>query len=128
MVANTQDALQPALSDAGITPEAIDHISAHGTSTPANDACEALAIKQVFGGRSVHIPVTANKSALGHSLANSGSIQAVLATLSLKQQTLLPTLNFNKACEVCDGLNYSYYHAIFQNKNHSSAIRRLRWH
>lgn len=94
-----------ALQDAGLAPDAIDHINAHGTSTPTNDACEALAVKQVFGDRIAEIPITANKSALGHSLANSGAVEAVLATLSLHRQMLLPTLNYERACSPCAGLD-----------------------
>ena len=85
-----------ALTDAGLQPADIDHVSAHGTSTPANDACEAMALKQVFGERIAQLPITANKSALGHSLANSGAVEAVLSVLSLQHQVLLPTLNYQQ--------------------------------
>lgn len=83
-----------AIADAALTPDDIDHINAHGTSTPSNDACEALALKRVFGERVARIPITANKSALGHSLGNSGAIEAALSVLSLRRQMVLPTLNF----------------------------------
>lgn len=88
--------MQAALADAGLPPSAIDHVSAHGTSTPQNDRCESLAIQAVFGERCAELPVTANKSALGHCLAAGGALQAVLAVLSLRRQQLLPTLNFTQ--------------------------------
>ncbi|MBS0371958.1 MAG: beta-ketoacyl-[acyl-carrier-protein] synthase family protein [Proteobacteria bacterium] len=97
--------MRDALQDAGLSPDAIDHINAHGTSTPTNDACEALAVKQIFGARIAEIPITANKSALGHSLANSGAVEAVLSALTLYRQTLLPTLNYQHACSPCSGLD-----------------------
>jgi 3-oxoacyl-[acyl-carrier-protein] synthase II len=83
-----------ALEDAGLAPEDIDHINAHGTSTLANDAAESRAISRVFGERAGAIPVTANKGATGHSLGASGAIEAVLSVLSLIEGTLLPTLNY----------------------------------
>ncbi|UXI69102.1 beta-ketoacyl-[acyl-carrier-protein] synthase family protein [Tahibacter amnicola] len=94
-----------ALEDAGLTPADIDHVNAHGTSTPTNDACEAMALKQVFGERIGQVPVTANKSALGHSLANSGAVEAVLSVLSLENQLLLPTANYCEPDEACSGLD-----------------------
>ncbi len=91
--------IRAAIADAALTTEDIDHINAHGTSTQSNDACEALALKKVFGERLSQIPITANKSALGHSLANSGAIEAVLSVLCLQRQTILPTLNFHASDE-----------------------------
>lgn len=86
--------MMAALQDAGLAPEEIDHINAHGTSTQANDAAESRAIDRVFGERARRIPVTANKAAMGHSLGASGAIEAVLSVLSLVEGTLLPTLNY----------------------------------
>jgi 3-oxoacyl-[acyl-carrier-protein] synthase II len=96
--------MQEAIADAALTSDDIDHINAHGTSTPSNDACEALALKKVFGERISRIPVTANKSGLGHSLGNSGALEAALSVLSLQRQTLLPTLNFSASDEQTHGL------------------------
>ncbi len=96
--------MQAALEDAGLTARDIDHINAHGTSTPQNDGCEAAAIKQLFGKQAAGLPVTSNKSALGHSLAASGAIEAVLSTLSLHRQTLLPTLNYQEPDLATEGL------------------------
>ncbi|WP_255991035.1 beta-ketoacyl-[acyl-carrier-protein] synthase family protein [Chitinolyticbacter albus] len=97
--------MRAALQDAGLGADDIDHVNAHGTSTPGNDAAEALALKQVFGSRANTVPVTSNKSALGHSLANSGAVEAVLAVLSLQQQRLLPTLNFHAPDDATSGLD-----------------------
>lgn len=89
--------MQAALADAGLAPGDIDHVNAHGTSTVNNDACEAAAIRSVYGERAARLPVTSNKSALGHSLAASGALEAVLCVMSLQRQQLLPTLNFHEA-------------------------------
>lgn len=94
-----------ALDDAGLRPQDIDHVSAHGTSTPVNDSCEAWALKRVFGEHLARLPVTSNKSALGHSMACSGAVEAVLAVLSLQRGLLLPTLNFEQADEASAGLD-----------------------
>lgn len=93
-----------AISDAGLALEDIDHINAHGTSTEQNDACEGLAIKRLWGDKASHIPVTSNKSAVGHCLAAAGAIEAALSVLSLKEQTLLPTLNFEQPDKDTQGL------------------------
>ncbi|MFM9368532.1 beta-ketoacyl-[acyl-carrier-protein] synthase family protein [Streptomyces sp. Da 82-17] len=98
------ECIRAALADAGLAPDAIDHINAHGTSTEANDTCEAAALHAVFGP-DARIPVTGNKSAMGHSLANSGAAEAVLSVLSLRRQRVLPTLNFTEPDEVTRGLD-----------------------
>ncbi|MGW2407429.1 beta-ketoacyl-[acyl-carrier-protein] synthase family protein [Streptomyces sp. NPDC001739] len=97
--------IRAALADGGLTPDDIDHVNAHGTSTEANDTCEAAALHTVFGERVGRIPVTGNKSAMGHSLANSGAAEAVLSVLSLQRQAVLPTLNFHEPDEVTRGLD-----------------------
>lgn len=100
VLASTEDGsefarcMKGALKDADMTAEHIDHINAHGTATVSNDACEAKAISQVFGSRTPDIPVTANKSFVGHAIAASGAIEAVLSVLSLQDGMLLPTLNY----------------------------------
>lgn len=113
--------MRDAIRDAGLTPDDIDHVNAHGTATQANDASEAAAIHLVFGERSHRLPVTANKSATGHSLASSGAIEAVLTALCLNQQCILPTLNFHKAAQDTAGLEIvttfrpAYLRAILSN-------------
>ena len=96
--------MQAAISDAGLQLDDIDHINAHGTSTEQNDSCESLAIKKLFNGRVAALPVTSNKSAIGHSLAASGALEAVLSILSLKHQLLLPTLNYEEPDEHTAGI------------------------
>jgi 3-oxoacyl-[acyl-carrier-protein] synthase II len=86
--------MRDAITDAGLSLEDIDHINAHGTSTEQNDSCESMAIKKLFASRAASIPVTSNKSAIGHSLAASGAIEAAMSILSLHHQMLLPTLNY----------------------------------
>jgi 3-oxoacyl-[acyl-carrier-protein] synthase II len=103
--ADYAECIRAALADAGLTPGDIDHVNAHGTSTEANDTCEAAALHTVFGERAARIPVTGNKSAMGHSLANSGAAEAVLSVLSLQRQAVLPTLNFTEPDEVTRGLD-----------------------
>lgn len=96
--------MRAAIKDAGLALEDIDHINAHGTSTEQNDSCESLAIKKLFAERAADIPVTSNKSAIGHSLAASGAIEAVMSILSLQHQLLLPTLNYQEPDDDTAGL------------------------
>jgi 3-oxoacyl-[acyl-carrier-protein] synthase II len=97
--------MQAALEDAGLSPDNIDHINAHGTSTCANDACESLAITQVFGNRAATIPITSNKSAIGHLIGASSAMEAILSILSLSTGILLPTLNYQKPDPALPTLN-----------------------
>ena len=83
--------MEAALADAGLSADEVDHINAHGTATKSNDIAEGRAIEAVFGA---DIPVTATKSALGHSLSGSGAVEGVLSVLTLQKQYLLPTLNY----------------------------------
>jgi 3-oxoacyl-[acyl-carrier-protein] synthase II len=87
-------AIRDALADAEIDAGAIGSINAHGTSTPAGDAVEVECLKEVFGERLPKVPVTANKSQVGHSLGAAAAVEAVLALLALEHQTVLPTLNY----------------------------------
>jgi beta-ketoacyl-acyl-carrier-protein synthase II len=91
-----------ALEDAGITTEQVDYINAHGTSTPANDAVETLAIKQLFGDRAPHIPISSTKSMLGHAMGASGSIEAAVCALTLKHGVIHPTINYEFPDPDCD--------------------------
>lgn len=88
--------MEAALDDARISPEHIDHINLHGTSTVQNDSCESKALYKVFGERAKRIPSSANKSALGHSLAASGALEFILSVLSIQKQFVLPTLNYDQ--------------------------------
>lgn len=85
-------AITGALADAGIGAGDIDYINAHGTSTPENDKMEALGIQAVFGERPT-VPVSSNKSMIGHTLTAAGAVEAVISVLTLQHQLLPPTIN-----------------------------------
>ena len=84
-----------ALSDAGISAEQIDYINAHGTGTPENDKMEYLGISTVFGERAKQIPVSSNKSMVGHTLSAAGAVEAVFSLLTLEHQRIPPTINYD---------------------------------
>ena len=87
-------AIREALADAEIDAGAIGSVNAHGTSTPTGDAVEVACLREVFGSRLPEIPITANKSQVGHSLGAASAVEAVLTLMALEQQTVLPTLNY----------------------------------
>jgi 3-oxoacyl-[acyl-carrier-protein] synthase II len=84
-----------ALSDAGMVPEQIDYINAHGTGTPENDKMEYLGISTVFGEQTGKIPVSSNKSMVGHTLSAAGAVEAVFSLLTLEHQRIPPTINYD---------------------------------
>jgi len=83
-----------ALADAGMTPDRIDYINAHGTGTPENDKMEYLGISMVFGELAKTIPVSSNKSMVGHTLSAAGAVEAVFSLLTLEHQRIPPTINY----------------------------------
>jgi 3-oxoacyl-[acyl-carrier-protein] synthase II len=83
------------LADAGMTPEQIDHINAHGTATPENDKMEYLGISTVFGERAKQIPVSSNKSMIGHTISAAGAVEAIFSLLTLEHQRIPPTINYD---------------------------------
>jgi 3-oxoacyl-[acyl-carrier-protein] synthase II len=87
-------AMEAALADAGVGPEAIDYVNAHGTSTQQNDLVETLAIKKVFGERAMSIPVSSNKSMIGHTIAAAGAIECILTLKGMDHSVILPTINY----------------------------------
>ena len=87
-------AIRGALEDASLTPDDVDYINAHGTSTVQNDLTETRAIKEVFGERAQNIPISSNKSMLGHTIAGAGAIEAVLTIMGINRSTILPTINY----------------------------------
>lgn len=103
-------AMSRALMDAGITPEQIDYVNAHGTSTLMNDRIETLAIKAVFGDRAYHIPVSSTKSMIGHTISAAGAIELITCILALGDQMLPPTINYEAPDPECD-LDYVPNHA-----------------
>jgi len=87
--------VRAALADAGLTTADIDYINAHGTSTPENEKMEYLALSTVFGNRLEHIPVSSNKSMIGHTLTAAGAIEAVFSLLTIQSGILPPTINYD---------------------------------
>jgi 3-oxoacyl-[acyl-carrier-protein] synthase II len=94
--------MRMAIRDAGLKPEEIDHINAHGTSTPLNDATETQAVKAVFGEYAKKIPISATKSMTGHLLGAAGSTEAIFTILSLRDGILPPTINYEEPDPECD--------------------------
>jgi 3-oxoacyl-[acyl-carrier-protein] synthase II len=91
-----------ALQDAGVEPEQVDYINAHGTGTPLNDSLETLAIKKVFGEAAYRIPVSSSKAVLGHALGGTGAIEAIFCLLSMRDAVAPPTWNYTEADPECD--------------------------
>jgi 3-oxoacyl-[acyl-carrier-protein] synthase II len=91
-----------AIKDAGIQPQDVDYINAHGTSTHYNDKLETMAIKQVFGDSAYSIPVSSTKSMMGHLLGAAGGLEAGVIALALKDQVIPPTANLENADPDCD--------------------------
>ncbi len=103
--AGVVSAMRVALADAGIKPEDIDCINAHGTSTPPNDRSETMAIKTVFGKRAYKIPVHSVKSMLGHLLGAAGAIEAIVSVKTITEGMIPPTINYDNPDPECN-LNY----------------------
>ena len=82
------------LADAGMTAEQIDYINAHGTATPENDKMEYLSISAVFGEHTSKIPVSSNKSMVGHTISAAGAVEAIFSLLTLEHQRIPPTINY----------------------------------
>jgi 3-oxoacyl-[acyl-carrier-protein] synthase II len=95
-------AMKRALGSAGVNPEQIDYINAHGTSTPYNDKFETLAIKKVFGDHARKLAVSSTKSMTGHLLGAAGGIESVICVKTLQTQMLAPTINLEEPDPDCD--------------------------
>jgi 3-oxoacyl-[acyl-carrier-protein] synthase II len=108
MVASPPDAYGPtramsqALADAGIEPDAVPYVNAHGTSTRDNDWCETLAIRNVFGSAADDLAVSSSKSELGHLMAAAGAIEAIVTVKALEHQVAPPTINLREPDARCD--------------------------
>jgi len=100
--AGAVSAMTAALNDAGISPEEVDYINAHGTATPANDRMEARGIKTVFGSRALRIPVSSTKSMIGHTLGAAGAIEAVACMLAIEHCFIPPTIHHEAPDEACN--------------------------
>jgi 3-oxoacyl-[acyl-carrier-protein] synthase II len=101
-----QRTMQMAIDDAGIKPQDIDYINAHGTSTPLNDKVETMAIKHVFGEHAKKLNISSTKSMTGHMLGATGATEASFSLLALKHSFIPPTVNSETPDEECD-LNYT---------------------
>ena len=111
-------AMRNALLDADIDKSLIDYINAHGTSTPAGDIAETLAIKSVFENSSKNLVVSSTKSMTGHLLGAAGAIEAIFSILAIRDNICPPTINLDDPDEGCD-LNYSAIQATSKNINYS---------
>ena len=100
--AGAQRAMQWALDDAKVNRDEIEYINAHGSSTPANDIIETLAIKQVFGEEAYHIPVSSTKSMIGHAMAGCGSLELSACLMTLQDEVIHPTINYQRPDPKCD--------------------------
>ncbi|HML21691.1 MAG TPA: beta-ketoacyl-ACP synthase II [Aggregatilinea sp.] len=100
-----QEAMRRALSSAGLQPEDIDYINAHGTSTKFNDSSETKAIKAIFGEHAYNVPISSTKSVTGHLMGAAGSVEAVFSVKAITEQFIPPTINLNEPDPECD-LNY----------------------
>jgi 3-oxoacyl-[acyl-carrier-protein] synthase II len=98
-------AIQRALRDAGLLPEHVDYVNAHGTSTPLNDRAETAALKVALGEHAANVPVSSTKSAIGHLLGAAGAVEAIATILALSERVAPPTLGLEEPDE---GLDLDY--------------------
>ena len=96
------DCMMLAMEEAGITPDQIDYINAHGTSTPMNDKCETMAVKKAFGEHSKQLMMSSTKSMTGHLLGAAGAVEAIITAKALEEGFIPATINYKEADEDCD--------------------------
>lgn len=94
--------MREALADAGMNPEDVDYINAHGTSTSVNDSIETLAIKRTFGEAAYRVPISSTKSMMGHLIAAAGSVEAIVCLLAIRDGVVPPTINLDHPDPECD--------------------------
>jgi 3-oxoacyl-[acyl-carrier-protein] synthase II len=94
--------MRAAIDQAGIRPDQVDYINAHGTSTPFNDRIETLAIKRCFGDHANRLAISSTKSMTGHALGAAGGLEAGIAALTVRDQVIAPTVNLENPDPDCD--------------------------
>jgi len=97
-----QRCMRMALAKAGITPEQVDYVNAHGTSTPVGDLCEVRALKAVFGDHAKHLSISSTKSMTGHLLGAAGAVESIACTLAINNGIIPPTINLDDPEDECD--------------------------
>ena len=102
-----QRAMRGALADAGMSPDEVDYVNAHGTSTPLNDSNEATAIAKVFGDAAQKINVSSTKSMTGHMLGAAGAVELIASLLAIRDQVVPPTINYCNPDPACGDLNFT---------------------
>ena len=95
-----------AMRDAGLQPESIGYVNAHGTSTPLGDVAETVAIKRAFGNAASTVAVSSTKSTTGHMIGAAGGAEAIFTVLALQEQVIPPTINLENQDPACD-LDYT---------------------
>jgi 3-oxoacyl-[acyl-carrier-protein] synthase II len=100
--AGAAECMRLAMEDAGVNPEQIQYINAHGTSTPAGDAAETRAVKRAFGERAYQVAVSSTKSMTGHMLGAAGGAEAIFSILAIRDQVAPPTINYETPDPACD--------------------------
>ncbi len=113
--------MELALADAGIQPEHIDYINAHGTSTPLNDRIETLGIKKVFGPHAYQLNVSSTKGMTGHMLGATGAVESIACVLALVNQVVPPTITTTETAPECD-LNYTLGKSLQRKVNYALNI------
>jgi len=95
-------AMRQALADAGVTPDQVDYINAHGTGTPLGDVAETLAIKTVLGEHAYRVPISATKSMIGHGLGAAGAMESLACVFAIRDNRIHPTINLDNPDPACD--------------------------
>jgi 3-oxoacyl-[acyl-carrier-protein] synthase II len=113
-----EKAMALALEDAGLKPQQLDYINAHGTSTPSNDRAETLAIKNLFGKHAYKLAISSTKSMIGHTIGAAGALGTIIGALAIKNNLVPPTINYKNPDPDCD-LNYVPNKAIRREVNFS---------